>query len=552
MECDICANHISGEPGLHCPACARSILYPLRVRYATVLLSKGAVGRKVEALVSEAKVRRNIGAGVSDEPKESDTLVYNAQSREALEIKRRIDRIMEQNDILRERIESHKKAVAMQKTAVIQRQQDLVKSKEQLRTAKATSLEPLQKTIKSLKVRQSKTHKHTVTARGYICKQAAILANLQQSNAVADDGSSTRSIHTIAGLSLIDLRDLNHVNPKELSGSISSAVHLVSNVCHYLGIRLPAELVLPSSEWPFATIFSLSSSYLALSDQERTAIFQRMYNFPSPSASRHLSASRHSEGKSGAALRKNLPRPRPLYFDKKLIQIARDDPALYSLQVEGLALFAWDIAWLCRTQGVVVAQENWADICAVGQNLWSLLMIASSRNHSTEQNVPSSLPLMGDAVQRSASALNTLQAISNNSIRIEPKFGFLSHATSHSFLRSALTTPSYSNVIHSPTPSIPVANNDEFGTSAWKYASPTRFIEKLKATLLNDISGLEWELLDGETGSPEGDKTGSRALGGVGDGPGSTNGVEPGREERPAVAGSGWTKLKSRSAPGVQ
>lgn len=518
MECDICANHISGEPGLHCPACARNILYPLRVQYATTLLSKGSLSRQVEAVVSGAKV----GGETSVEPakKSAEKLAHTSFLEEAQETQRRLDRIMEQNDILRTRIESYKKQVADQKAATTRQRQDLAKAKEQLKYTKATSIEPVEKSINSLATRHAKVYRHIVTARGYLCKQAAILANLQEVSATHNEDPPSRSIHTIAGLPLIDLRDLNHANPKELSAAINNAIHLVSNACHYLGIRLPAELVLPSRDRPIPSVFSIPSSYLALNDQERSVMLQYHHH---PSS---LSASRQLESRRDAAKRTNLPRPRPLFLDKKLSQIAREDSALYSLQVEGLALFAWDIAWLCRTQGVLVAEENWEGICAIGQNLWSLFMVASSQNRSSPAPTQPHLPLKGDSAQRSSPSNTATKPAAAG-----PEFGVLSHATTHTFLRSAYSSTT-------------ATEDASSSASSWKHASPTEFIDKLKATLLNDMSGLEWELLDDESGGPEDGRT-------VTQNNAVAAAVADGEVQRGVVAGSGsgsgWTKLKSRN-----
>jgi len=463
-------------------------------------------------VVSEAKV----GGKTTIEPakKSAEKLTHTISIEEAQETQRRIDRIMEQNDILRTRIDSYKKQVADQKAVTTRQRQDLAKAREQFKHTKDTSIDPVEKSIKNLTTRHAKVYRHIVTARGYLCKQAAILASVQETSARSDEEPPSKPTHTISGLPLIDLRDLNHANPKELSSSINNAVHLVSNACHYLGIRLPAELVLPSKDRSIPSIFSIPSSYLALNDQERSAMLQYHHTSTSLSASRQL---------EHAAKRKNLPRPRPLFLDKKLSQIAREDSALYSLQVEGLALFAWDIAWLCRTQGLLVAEESWEDICAIGQNLWSLFIVASSQNRSPAPVQPY-LPLKGDSVQRSSPSNTTTKPAAVPAPA--PTFGVLSHATTHTFLRSA-----YSFTTTTST----TAHED------WKYASPTEFIDKLKAALLNDMSGLEWELLDDESGAHEDGVKMTQDITAAGDG---TAGAA-----RTIVAGSGsgWTKLKSRN-----
>lgn len=526
MECDICSSHINGAPGLCCPACARTALYPLRVEYATALLSKISLGRKVEASVAIPKDHGEGQRKDMDDIEGTEKHEYERRITLIDEGRNRMDRIMRQRDILQARVDDCRQQLETRRTHIRDRRDQLQEARAGFEDSKEGRTEPFKKSIKKLSSRHDSLYKHTVSARVYLCKQVTLLAGLRRDSEMTTGGTKKYS-YTIAGISIPDLRELNHVNPRELSSALTNIVHLLNNVCHYLSLRLPAEVVVPHKDWPLPSIYTITSSYLDLEashdptndrhpdkDPDRKIYFP--YNTPvSPPTSRSLD--KHT----------SLPRPRPLFLDRKLVQLAREDPLLYSLFIEGIALFAWDIAWLCRVQGVSVASDNWEDICALGQNLWTLLMVAPSQSRApnavsrapfrndTSGTASSAQadPLGGSPTARSAFSQQPKQHESQTRSPAPPSFGMLSHGMAHTFLRSSLPTPSYAS--------------EEVSTLGWKFSSPTQFVDKLKTTLANDMSGLEWELLDGleETGEMQ----------------------DAGRQDKPNGGTSGWTKLKSRA-----
>lgn len=78
----------------------------------------------------------------------------------------------------------------------------------------------------------------------------------------------------------------------------------------------------------------------------------------------------------------------------------------------------------------------------------------------------------------------------------------------------------------------------------WRLQSPVKVIEKVKAMLLSERTGAEWEILEGNeweeeptTGNGDG-KEEEAAGGGIGD------------EEAKGKGTSGWMKVKSRGGGG--
>ena len=288
---------------------------------------------------------------------------------------------------------------------------------------------------------------------------------------------------------------------------------------HYLGLRLPAEITLPHRDYPLPTIFSPGSSYTS-----------REVRYPGLTPS-------HSSNNSPSASRTTdtgpLPRPRLLHLDKKLTLLAKDDPLVYASFVEGITLLAWDIAWMCKTQGLDVGRSSWEDVCAMGKNLWQLLLGPTPpvRKQLSALDLPTSAAIRNE---------EPAQHLSQNTL------GGFSHNTAHSFL------PALEGVKHM---------ND------WRLQSPIKVIERVKTMLLSERDGAEWQILEeneweGDNVAKEPDSTGR-----IGDETVMIEGLpEDGMqarfkdrsvkddaaksEEDPerAKGTSGWTKLKSRGA----
>lgn len=212
-----------------------------------------------------------------------------------------------------------------------------------------------------------------------------------------------------------------------------------------------------------------------------------------------------SETRSGNG--QHTPRPRPLFTDKPLSSLAKEDPPTYALFLEGVTLLAYDIAWACSTQGVSIGDKNsYDDVCNMGQNLWRLMIGDQLIRKSVEPAFPSTLaPPTGSS---SDSNGGPVPAVAKTQI------GRWSHGTTHSFLGGA--------------------EGSEFVRN-FKLLAPIKLADRLKKKLSSEAPMLEWEKIDGDE---------VRA--------GENNddiGIEDsGFMSRTAAAGlNGWTKLKNRT-----
>lgn len=234
---------------------------------------------------------------------------------------------------------------------------------------------------------------------------------------------------------------------------------------HYLAIRLPAEITLPHRDYPLPTIFPLQSSH-------------KYTNVPfpntTPTSSQNTSpaASRFNESS-------NVPKVRPLFINKPLPILGTGDPASYSAFIEGVSHLAYDIAWVCKSQGIPVGDEgSFDDICNIGKNLYNLLIGPeprpgpSSSNNSSRASSNHSTPTKGSRRDGESEVEDKRSAAAASSA---PFIGRYSHGSAHSHLGSA--------------------EGLDFIRS-WKLLSPVKISDRLKSLLTSEAANAEWELLD--------------------------------------------------------
>jgi Vacuolar sorting 38 and autophagy-related subunit 14 len=313
----------------------------------------------------------------------------------------------------------------------------------------------------------------------------------------------------------------------ELSAALSSLTHLLNLSSFYLSVRLPAEVTVPHCDYPLPTIFTPANSYL-----------NKKTPFPGTAAA-HLATGTPTASKDGDG--QAPPRPRPLFIvgedeDDKVVQVARKDPVSFAFFLEGLSLLAWDIAWLCRSQGFTTGTETWEDICNIGRNLWqlffaplqssALMRVLSSRDVQERQRLGKETPNTVNAKQK-----------------ILPRFGEYSHSSAHSFIGAPGAQELFRN---------------------WKLTKHTMIVDPLKRVLWAEMNNAEWELLQEQEWDDGGEQFDeavfikTRLLDGHeyddarsimttrpghGDAPDSTGDVG---DSARAKGTSGWTKVKNR------
>jgi Vacuolar sorting 38 and autophagy-related subunit 14 len=244
----------------------------------------------------------------------------------------------------------------------------------------------------------------------------------------------------------------------ELSASLSSTAHLLVLVSFYLSIRLPAEITLAHRDYPLPTIFTPANSYAG-----REVSFPG--TTPTPSFSNSPVMSRHGDLRP-------VPRPRPLFIEskdleEKVPQFAKKDPIAFNFFLEAISLLAWDVAWVCRTQGFHAGTEKWEDVCNIGKNLWQLLL--------SQPQSPGLMRVLSsrDVQNRNKNGKENAAAGLPKSTPV-PKLGSVSHSSAYSFLGSA---------------------EAQELVRGWKMSKYTMIVDPLKKTLIGEMNNAEWELL---------------------------------------------------------
>ncbi|ETN37101.1 uncharacterized protein HMPREF1541_08091 [Cyphellophora europaea CBS 101466] len=506
MECDICARKGSDltQVGLHCASCARTALYAPRLEQGRILLEKASLNSKIETST------RSDGAleGGRSLPQIWKTEVSRIK---ASDVRDRLQQEQRSITLLREDI-------ARMKDEVSRKRMQLESDWAELKTVRTTlagqdkgHTDKLnESTAKGLKNFNS-MHEASVETRAYLCREAATLLRLRQRKTRRSD--QVREHYLIAGWQIPDLRSISNCKCTEVTAMLATYSHLLCLVAFYLGVRLPAEITLPRRDYPLATVNTPSTSYTSAKIE-----------FPGSGsflAMTELSKRNETKGAS---------RPRPLFTgsddkDELISHVAKRDPSAFKFFVEGISLLAWNVSWLCHSQGFSIGTESWTDACDIGHNLWQLIF-APNRSPALLRAISSR-----DPRQRQTSRISTPPADLASG-----QLGGFSHASAHSFLGSS-TRSSH--------------------IRALRLSKYNMISDPLRKLLENEMKNLEWEvlgqdeILDGAETFDEAVVVRARAMDGKGYN--DTRSIvttkahhEDQSNNRPKGT-SGWTKVKEKN-----
>jgi len=495
MECGICSHELGQKQQPVCPSCARTAIYESRIQQVQGLLEKEQLHKRIDTVIQGASVSdiapRSPDAQSVDLAESSKKLQTSRWKTQTATIDQRIEQIKEQQVLLREQIRDAKADNERRRQAHRQRRSEIRKAASDLKSREPQLVEPLQSDLKRLHHKLGKVNNRTMQGRVQLCRETARIAGLSLRKRQTTDGKY-REDYTIGGIHIPNLHELNMARPDYVSATFTNISRLLMTCCHYLSIRPPSEIVCQQAGMAYPAMLSLQSSYQTM-DGTSTNMSQSTIG--------GIASSRILTGRSAR------PKLRPLHLEKPLPLLAKEDPATYNLFIEGATLLAWNVAWLCKTQGMTEI-DSWEDVCSIGKNLWQLFMIDDeTRDKNGTNKEPSA-----------------------------PRFGEYSHATSY----KSLSNPTIAD--HMRASSLP----------------PLASIsDRLKSHLLTEMSGAEWELLDEREWNDDQDDEQAVIVGSDRRAMESRMGVsfmtaigdpdESIREEGKGKSSSGWTKLKSRA-----
>ena len=441
MRCAICSARPLTDTDLQCASCARAALYPIRIRHAKVLLEREQASGKVEAAIEDAKTTSHWRQSDGLERAAATRLKVEEDVSQLAQARANAERITKHAANLREQMEEYNTLLNDRRKALMRRRKSLGAAKSELQELCGATLSPARSHVSKARADLDAVAKSNRSLQSARCKASALLAGLQRLPRRSLNGQNDD--YRISGIPLVDLRQLNTRSPEEVNASLCNAARLLMLSCYYLQARLPAEIILPYRDHPHPSIMSPASSH-----STRT-----VPSSPSSSSQSLRGSVKHSRELEQRA----SGRQRSLFLDRKLTRLAKEDSTAYALFTEGIALLAWDVAWLCRLQGLPVASTEWEDVCDLGHNLWKLLVDASP-------------------------------AWSGKRDRALKQYGLVPGRTPNG--ERTLSAPGAEAIVLHGTP-------QDMSLGGWRFARPTKIMHELKATLLAEMSGHDWELLDG-------------------------------------------------------
>ncbi|KAI1081962.1 UV radiation resistance protein and autophagy-related subunit 14-domain-containing protein [Whalleya microplaca] len=459
MSCDICqrAHHPKRLP-FFCVVDARNELYEGRVANARVLLEAEELESRVNKLLAESTT----GPGAPATNRSTRTYVDNCISEEH-KAKARTENIIASADKLRDEVAAARTEIEERKASIARRKSDLAAASQGLPARRNREIEETRKVIKMTKYTWDREYDATAQYRAALCMEVAKLYRLQR----VRRGNRAGFEYKIGGIDIIDLHNLNNVQPELISASLVHITHLLWLASHYLSIRLPAEITLPHNDYPRPTIFSLTSSY-----HHGDVPFPGSTPFPPDPRDRQFT---------------HVPHPRPLFIDRPLSVLAKEDPLAYNAFLEAVCLLSYDIVWLCRTQGVSVGDNGLEDFACMGRNLYNLLInfslqrnpqqIADASNTSSSTRNNNSDGAGGTTTNPAASAASELGKAAT-----APRMGWYSHGSIHTFLGGAAGTEL---------------------TRGFRMPNVIKIVDRLKAKLVHENPVPEWELLEDDAWTPD-------------------------------------------------
>jgi hypothetical protein len=205
MDCGICQKNLTQEDGPNCVGCVRSMLYPIRLELARVLLEKEAMGKKVEAIVAEDE---------PEEPLDNELAILRRAYQQQFEADE-VQQIEEENSeterqlaIAQKELELKQEKSKQLKELLDKRRANLAAAKEAERKNQAKKREELKVKSAQLKADHDIIHNKVIDAKAVLCREAASLLGLRRVKKKIKDGS-IKDCYMIAQLPLPDLKDIN-------------------------------------------------------------------------------------------------------------------------------------------------------------------------------------------------------------------------------------------------------------------------------------------------------------------------------------------------------
>ncbi|RPA83651.1 hypothetical protein BJ508DRAFT_413326 [Ascobolus immersus RN42] len=300
MHCSICARDTHA---LTCPTCANTALWPKR--YDCILVN-----------TDKEKLQR-----VVDEYKAGPRQLLAEAILQAKEQHRSLERIEEKHRALQEEVKKGKARIAALRAQNDSRRTQLEERNYGLEGRRGDAKDVVEKETARLRQKCTLLASRTSEARNYLCQEAALLYGLRKGK-----GLNGKPAILLGGLVAPTVADLNGMHYSHLTSVLGYLSHLLVLIAHYLSIKLPNEITLPSRSSPVTTIRNRSSS-----------------------------------------------KSRPLHIPSPLGALAREDSTHFSLFLDAYAMLCHNVSYVCYTQGLVATGIE--EVCRPAECLYRLLVL---------------------------------------------------------------------------------------------------------------------------------------------------------------------------------
>ncbi|KAH0608923.1 uncharacterized protein H6S33_001151 [Morchella sextelata] len=329
MQCGICTTE---KRHLTCTSCSQERAWELRYETLLRITERDALAERVHDYL------------------ESSRGSVDALAAQAAEARERISKIREETRRLKELNAADTIKLNELRASTAARHDTLTDARAALFRLPQAS-QALTRDTKRLTTKHKTLHTRTAEARTFLCREAAALYNLRQKRKKAPPPPTTTTTTTsttstqpqppppppppqptyhIGGVPIPNLlTDLNTHAPAQITTALTHLSHLLVLTSHYLGLKLPHEILLPTRDTPTTSIRGVLNN-------------------------RHLAT-------------------RPLHLAVPLAALARENNAGYTKFIEGLGMLAVDVAWLCYSQGLDDVNSV-EEACAPGAAMWRLLV----------------------------------------------------------------------------------------------------------------------------------------------------------------------------------
>lgn len=463
--CDICFRAGSRKLPFLCPTDARNRLYGLRLRHGQVLLEKTQLDEQVSTLLTQPSRSLHTPQPDRDTHNRLERLKIDNNTAKQRLAELKTDEIIRKADQLRLSILQAKEEMAEKRAMIARNKKDLEKARNGLDSRRQKQLDKVDKSAKMATYRWNQSHAITVQSKAFFLRAIAETYGLRQLK--IKDGKAEYIVGGPGAVRLFDLKHMNTLHPRQINAGLGHISHLFNLACTYLAVRPPAEVVSPHADYPLHTVFAINSSYI-YSD----------IPFPSnnPLSSKPVTP---SGSKDALSQLPRLPRPRPLFIpdSTSLPNLARDDPHTYTHFLEAVCLLAYDIAWVCKTQGISIASDvfnkaatfdsnqsqnerastgtAFDDMTSIGRNIWKIIDGGSPADTPSQAGKPT--------------------MSSDDSGKAAPALGQYSHGSIHTSLNSAAGAELVRGL---------------------KFPGALKIADQLKKHLAAEAIKAEWELVD--------------------------------------------------------